>query len=296
MVSSLLITFGQVLDIGIARLKQAGINGYERDAKLLLQSLMHEDNNFIFLHRNDGIEELQADVYFDMIDRRADREPLQYITGSQEFMGHNFQVNESVLIPRQDTETVVEFAIDKAHEMKKCTSVLDMCCGSGAIAVSMVKALPKADAVACDCSDEALKTAKINAVQNGVDNRINFKKTDMFEEERHGKISQIKGKFDMIICNPPYIPSNVIETLQTEVKDHEPRMALDGGDDGLDFYRIIAKDASAHLKKKGVMVLEIGHDQAAAVSDLLQETSAYADIEVHQDLVGHDRIVCCTLA
>ena len=292
----MLITFGQILEIGIKTLKQANIHDAERDANLLLQYMMHEDNRFIFLHRNDGTDESHADEYFSLIDRRAAGEPLQYITGSQEFMGHEFEVNESVLIPRQDTETVVEFAIEQAGKMKKCGSVLDMCCGSGAIAVSMAKALPKADVTACDCSEEALETAKRNAVKNGVEKHVDFKKTDMFEIEKRGKVTHIKGKFDMIISNPPYIPRAVIDTLQPEVRDHEPMLALDGGYDGLDFYRIIARDACGHMKKNGMLIMEIGHDQGEAVTGLLRDMCAYADVEVHKDLAGHDRIVSCTLA
>ena len=180
--------------------------------------------------------------------------------------------------------------------MKKCGSVLDMCCGSGAIAVSMAKALPKADVTACDCSEDALETAKRNAVKNGVEKHVDFKKTDMFEIEKRGKVTHIKGKFDMIISNPPYIPRAVIDTLQPEVRDHEPMLALDGGDDGLDFYRIIARDACGHMKKRGMLIMEIGHDQGEAVTGLLRDMCAYADIEVHKDLAGHDRIVSCTLA
>lgn len=292
----MLITFGQILKIGVARLEQAGIADAERDADLLLQYMMHEDSRFIFLHRNDGTDESHAEEYFNLIDRRADGEPLQYITGVQEFMGNEFEVDESVLIPRQDTESVVELAIEMAGRKKKCGTVLDMCCGSGAIAISLAKALPRADITACDCSEEALETAERNASRNGVEKRVSFKKTDMFMTEKHGKVTHIKGKFDMIVCNPPYIPTAVIETLQPEVRDHEPRIALDGGADGLDFYRIIASDACGHLKKSGILVLEIGHDQAEDVVGLLRDMCAYADIEVHKDLAGHDRIVSCLLA
>ena len=292
----MLITFGQVLDIGIKRLEQAGTDGAERDANLLLQYFMNEDRNFIFLHRNDGTDEDHAEAYFELIDRRAEGEPLQYIVGTQEFMGHEFKVDPSVLIPRPDTETVVEFALSRIGEMKKCRSLLDMCCGSGAIAVSVAKAVPGVEIMACDCSQEALDTAAQNIALNGVDHRVNLKQTDMFQVQKKKKNVPLKEKFDMIICNPPYIPSGVIPTLQKEVREHEPLMALDGGADGLDFYRIIAAEAADHMKKKGCMVLEIGHDQGAAVMGLLEETGRYQDISVHKDLAGHDRIVYCSLA
>lgn len=175
----MLISFGQVLEIGKARLREAKIPDGERDAQLLLLDLMHEDRNFLFLHKNDGMDEDNMEAYFRMIDRRAEGEPLQYVTGTQEFMGYPFAVSEAVLIPRQDTETVVEFALERAREMKRCSAVLDMCCGSGAIAVSVAKLLPKADVVACDCSPEALAVAEGNAARNGVEKQIRFLKTDL---------------------------------------------------------------------------------------------------------------------
>lgn len=290
------VTFGEVLELGIKCLSQAGIPGPERDADLLMQYITGGDRGFIFLHRHDAMDQTRADMYFSFIDRRAEGEPLQYITGSQEFMGLDFQVDPSVLIPRQDTETVVEFALEKAGQMKKCRSILDMCCGSGAIAVSMARSLPGAEVTACDCSEGALETAARNAAANDVASRVSFKKTDMFMVEKNGRTVPLKGRFDMIVSNPPYIPSGVIETLQTEVRDHEPMLALDGGADGLDFYRILARDAGPHLKKGGMLVMEIGHDQGRDVSQLLEETGCYVNIEVHKDLAGHDRIVCCTLS
>ena len=215
----MLITFGEVLEIGIHRLQEAKIADAKRDAENLL----------LFLHRNDGTDEYQADAYFDLIDRRAAGEPLQYIVGSQEFMGLPFKVNESVLIPRQDTETLVELALEKAKEKKRSLSVLDMCCGSGAIAVSIAHFLPKAKVTACDISAEALEIARKNAEKNGLGSRIDFRESDLFHVKKRKKIIQMKETFDMILSNPPYIPTDVIGTLQTEIKDHEPLTALDGG-------------------------------------------------------------------
>ena len=292
----MLISFGQVLEIGKNRLKEAQLADGDRDAELLLLELMHENRNFLFLHKNDGMDESNMEFYFQMIDRRAEGEPLQYITGSQEFMGFPFEVSEAVLIPRQDTETVVEFALERAKELKHCSSVLDMCCGSGAIAVSVAKLMPKADVAACDCSPEALAVAERNAARNGVGNRVKFCLSDLFEVEKRGKRKLLKGRFDMIVCNPPYIPSHVIDTLQTEVKDHEPRLALDGGADGLDFYRRIVRDAWKVMKKNGILVLEIGHDQADALRELLSESGNYEDIQIHKDLAGLDRIAFCRRA
>lgn len=289
----MLITFGEVLEIGIHRLQEAKIADAKRDAESLLLFLMHEERKFLFLHRNDGTDEYQADAYFDLIDRRAAGEPLQYIVGSQEFMGLPFKVNESVLIPRQDTETLVELALEKAKEKKRSLSVLDMCCGSGAIAVSIAHFLPKAKVTACDISAEALEIARKNAEKNGLGSRIDFRESDLFYVKKRKKIIQMKETFDMILSNPPYIPTDVIGTLQTEIKDHEPLTALDGGADGLDFYRRISADAPANLKKGGFLILEIGSDQADSVSALLEGTEAYEAIEIHKDLAGLDRVVVC---
>ena len=289
----MLITFGQVLEIGINRLEEARIAGAKRDAENLLLFLMNEDRKFLFLHRNDGTDEDHADAYFDLIDRRAAGEPLQYIVGSQEFMGLPFEVNESVLIPRQDTESLVELALEKAKEKKRSLSILDMCCGSGAIAVSMAHFLPKAKVPACDISEAALEGAKKNADKNGVGGRVEFRQSDLFQIKKRKKVVQMKDSFDMILSNPPYIPTDVIGTLQREIREHEPMTALDGGDDGLDFYRRIASEAAANLKKDGLLLLEIGSDQARAVTELLEAAECYEEIGVHKDLAGLDRIVAC---
>lgn len=289
----MLITFGEVLEVGIRRLQEAKVADAKRDAESLLLFLMHEDRKFLFLHRNDGTDEYQADAYFDLIDRRAEGEPLQYIVGNQEFMGLPFDVNESVLIPRQDTETLVELALEKAKEKKRSLAVLDMCCGSGAIAVSIAHFLPKAKVTACDISAEALAVARKNAEKNGLGGRIDFRESDLFHVKKRNKIIQMKETFDMILSNPPYIPTDVIGTLQTEIKDHEPLTALDGGADGLDFYRRISQDASVNLKKGGFLILEIGSDQADSVSSLLEASEDYEDIEIHKDLAGLDRVVIC---
>ena len=289
----MIITFGEVLEIGIRRLQEAKIADAKRDAESLLLFLMHEDRKFLFLHRNDGTDEYQTDAYFELIDRRAAGEPLQYIVGSQEFMGLTFDVNESVLIPRQDTETLVELALEKAKEKKRSLSVLDMCCGSGAIAVSMAHFLPKAKVTACDISTDALETAKKNAEKNGLGSRIDFRESDLFYVKKRKKIIQMKETFDMILSNPPYIPTDVIATLQTEIKDHEPMTALDGGADGLAFYRRISAEAPQNLKTGGFLILEIGSDQAEAVSALLDEAGVYDEVEVHKDLAGLDRVIMC---
>ena len=282
-----------MLEVGIHRLEEAKIADAKRDAETLLLYLEKADRTFLYVHRNDATDEYRADAYFGLIDRRAAGEPLQYILGSQEFMGLNFAVNPSVLIPRQDTETLVELALKRAGEKKRSLSILDMCCGSGAIAVSMAHFLPKAKITACDISPEALEVARGNAARNGLNGRIEFRESDLFFMTKRKKTVRIKDSFDMILSNPPYIPTQDIDTLQTEVRDHEPIKALDGGSDGLDFYRRIAEDAFGSLKKDGLMFLEIGRDQAEAVISLLSGAGYYSEIEVHKDLTGLDRVISC---
>lgn len=289
----MLITFGEILDVGIKRLKQANIADAAIDAERLLMYLMNENRTFIYLHRNDGTDENHADAYFELIDRRAEGEPLQYIVGEQEFMGLSFNVNEAVLIPRQDTETLVETALSFAKNKKGSISILDMCCGSGAIAISMAYFLPKSKLTACDISEAALNVARSNAKKNGVEKKINFIESDLYMPVQKKK--PMKDKFDMILCNPPYIPSYVIPTLQREIKDHEPVAALDGGKDGLDFYRKMVTDSAVHLKKGGYILFEIGHDQADDVTALLEEEGCYKDIFTHKDMARSDRVITAQL-
>ncbi len=289
------ISYGEILNIGINRLEQEDIRDAKLDAELLLLYFLNEGKGFIYAHRNDSAREDEADGYFELVDRRASGVPLQYITGSQEFMGHGFIVNSSVLIPRQDTETLVEHALKKAEFYKPNMSILDMCCGSGAIAVSMAYGLPKAKILACDVSKEAVEVAARNISANGLSKRVTAEWSDMFETEKHGKRMPLKGKFDMILCNPPYIPSGDIDGLQIEIRDYEPRLALDGGEDGMDFYRIIAKDAAEYLKKGGCLIVEIGADQGDAVSKMFEETGKFTEFEIFRDLGGKDRVVSCVL-
>ncbi len=236
------------------------------------------------LMRDDDFDEFQKRIYM-----RIEGVPLQYIVGMQEFMGLPFRVNRSVLIPRLDTEILVENVIETIKRMdRRDPEVLDLCTGSGAIGISIAAKVPDAIVTMTDVSEEALHTAMGNAGLNGVNRRCIFLLGNMFEavpDDKH---------YDVIVCNPPYIPSDVIETLDVEVKDHEPRMALDGGKDGLDFYRIIADKADLHLKTGGVLALEIGAEQADDVRKLLSKAGTYGDISVIRDLAQLDRVVIAT--
>ena len=235
-------------------------------------------------------EKLSA--YENTLEKRASRIPLQQILGQQEFMGLTFFVNEHVLIPRQDTETLVELVLNEQKD--KNVSILDMCTGSGCIAVSLKKLGGYACVEGADISEEALKVAKRNSEEILENSDVNssrtgviFRRSDMFsafpETER----------FNVIVSNPPYIPSAVIEKLEPEVRDHEPRGALDGTADGLCFYRILAEECAKHLTPGGYVYFEIGYDQGAAVKELL-DIHGFKDTRVIQDLTGKDRVVCGT--
>lgn len=298
------MTYGNLLNKGRALLEEAGLTEARIDAELLLLYVSEQTRSFLFVHKNDECSEDAQNQYLALIERRKAGEPVQYITGSQEFMGLDFEVNPSVLIPRQDTEILVEAAIEAAGVIESADTlcILDMCCGSGAIAVSMAHYLPHSRVTACDISPEALKTAAANAVQNSVEERICFLQGDLFAAldgtgcgDKGGDDRKI---FDLILCNPPYIPTGVIPSLQREITEHEPFTALDGGDDGLDFYRILAEESQRYLNAGGHLLMEIGYDQADDVCALLEKQKdsgemCYTEIQVLQDLAGLDRVVHC---
>ena len=233
------------------------------------------------LMRDDDFAEYEKRIY-----SRIEGMPLQYIVGTQEFMGLPFRVNPSVLIPRLDTEILVEqvLGIIEGKELKS-PEILDLCTGSGAIGISIAAKVPDAIVTMTDVSEEALQTAMSNAGLNGVNRRCVFLLGDMFDAVPEDKT------FDIIVCNPPYIKSDVIETLDLEVKEHEPRIALDGGADGLDYYRVIAEEASMHLKSGGILALEIGCDQAVDVKRLINKATTFNPPRVVRDLMHLDRVI-----
>lgn len=293
----------ELINIGAKQLHDAGVADAEIDAKELFCYMHGMDRTALMLRWQEVMQDNQCEAYFDLVERRASRVPLQHITGRQEFMGLPFEVNEKVLIPRQDTETLVEDALELIEkgtlrgqkytdDLKKGGDILDLCCGSGAIGISIAKLTKGAHVTCSDLSKEALEVAEKNARLNGCKS-MKFVESDMFAAFC-GRLG--KKKFNLIISNPPYIPPSVIEGLEPEVRDHEPMMALDGGEDGLDFYRVIAQHAPEHLKKGGVLMLEIGFDQKDAVKRLLQETGRFEKIVGLTDLAGKDRIICAILS
>lgn len=288
----------EMLTMGEKQLMDSDIADATRDCKIIYCYMMDIPFSKIILEYQEVLQDRLCDKYFELIDRRSKGEPVQYIMGSQEFMGLEFIVNENVLIPRQDTETLVEDALEiintgtlRGEDMdvkRKEWDILDLCTGSGAIGVSLARIANKVNVTCSDISEGAIKVAKENAQKHGVAKSVKFEQGDLFKPfSKHFR----KQKFDMIISNPPYIKSSIIPTLQKEVCEHEPLSALDGGESGLDFYERIVSGVGSHLRKSGVLLLEIGHDQGEAVSGLLSRNGDFTSIRVLKDLANRDRIV-----
>ncbi|MDR1699625.1 MAG: peptide chain release factor N(5)-glutamine methyltransferase [Lachnoclostridium sp.] len=246
------------------------------DAKTLLEYVLHVDYGRILMDESTDLSEDERDKYQAFIERRRRRIPLQHIMNYTEFMGLLFSVSKDVLIPRQDTECVVEWILPIAKNKR----ILDLCTGSGCIGISIAVLGESAEVDCSDISEEALHLAKENAENNQV--KVRVIKSDLFRD--------ITGKYDIIVSNPPYIRTDDINGLMPEVRDHEPKMALDGGEDGCFFYRQIISEASSFLNPEGLLVFEIGCEQAEYVSEYMKK-SGYSNIRVGKDLSGNDRIV-----
>ena len=281
------MTYRELYEYGKSRLSEAGIAEAGLDARLLLEYVCHADRNELILYADRERNSMEEQFYRMVIEKRALRIPLQHITGEQEFMGLSFQVNEHVLIPRQDTEILVEEAMRHLGDGMR---ILDLCTGSGCIWLSLLKYSNECEGVGIDISEEALKTARENAEKLGLD--AVFLAGDLF-----GPLADFVSErtpdrlFDMVVSNPPYIETAVIDTLMPEVRDHEPFCALDGGADGLQFYRRILAEAPAHMRRGAVLLFEIGCGQGEAVARLMQE-AGFVQVEVLQDYAGLDRVVC----
>lgn len=270
------VSYQQLLQEGKQKLLQAEIADAENDSWLLLEYVTGMSRSRYFLQSSQKAAAEEAVMYQKLISQRAEHIPLQHLTGEQEFMGLAFQVNEHVLVPRQDTECLVETALEYVKDKR----VLDMCTGSGCIAISLM-ALGQVKACdAVDFSKEALEVAQKNAVKNQVD--VTFINSNLFEK--------VAGQYDVIVSNPPYIPPDVIEGLSKEVREHEPRMALDGGEDGLSFYRRITKESRAYLTEGGYLFYEIGCEQAEAVMEIMH-SEGFGEVCCKKDYAGNDRVV-----
>lgn len=287
------MTYRECYAYGLDVLSQAGVADARIDARLLLEFVCGTSQQDMLLYGNREVEKVDEDAYRACIGRRAKRIPLQHITGKQAFMGFDFSVNEHVLIPRQDTEILVEEALEL---LKPGMRILDMCTGSGCILLSLLALSDSCEGVGVDISQGALAVAAKNLEQVGnqcgKELGARFVQSDLFQiwQEGGGK-AQEALLFDVIVSNPPYIASAVIETLEPEVRLHEPMGALDGTADGLYFYRKIVTESRAFLKKGGTLLFEIGYDQGEAVSELMK-AAGFAKVMVKKDYAGLDRVVC----
>ena len=271
------MTYATLYREGVGQLQAAGVKAANTDARLLLEFVCKTGMNTLFSHPDKEISKEEEILYKEFILRRKKGEPVQYITGEQEFMGLNFKTDPSTLIPRLDTESVVEDALSELHDGMR---ILDLCTGSGCILLSLLKYSNDCIGIGTDISAKAVELAQLNSQRLGIE--ATFLQGDLFEG--------VEGKFDMILSNPPYIESAVIETLDDEVRKFEPMSALDGGEDGLVFYRRIAKEAKRYLKRGAVLIFEIGYNQGESVPGILSE-EGYQEIVVKKDLAGLNRTV-----
>ena len=268
------------------QLKTKNIDSPKLKARLLMQYVLKKNRQYLMVHDENKLTQEQKEKYFKAIEKLSKGIPLQHITHQQEFMKMNFYVNENVLIPRPDTEILVEEVMKIAKKIN-AKKILDLCTGSGAIAISLAKYIENSQVTATDISEEALVIAERNAKNNKVDKQIAFLSSDLFFE-----IPQ--EKYDIIVSNPPYIKREIVKTLAKQVQN-EPLMALDGGWDGLDFYRKIIHQADDFLKYGGYLCLEIGYDQKEDVMDLIKKEEKYTNPYCKKDLYGNDRVVVTKL-
>ncbi|MDY3658184.1 MAG: peptide chain release factor N(5)-glutamine methyltransferase [Lachnospiraceae bacterium] len=279
------MTYRECYEQGCRTLQAAGIEEAALDARLLLEAVCGTDRNDLLVHGEQQVAPEAEEKYLNWIRQRAEHIPLQQLTGEQGFMGLTFNVNEHVLIPRQDTEILVEEVLKELHDGMR---VLDMCTGSGCILLSLLHYSNDCEGLGVDLSAEALEVAGRNVLKVLTPEKAehaHFLQSDLFEK--------VEGKFEIIVSNPPYIASAEVEKLMPEVRDHEPRMALDGTEDGLYFYRRIIEEAGKHLVSSGMLFFEIGYDQGQAVSELMR-TEGYCEVQVVQDYAGLDRVVLGT--
>lgn len=271
------MTYREAVEFGTKCLTDAGVPDAALDAWYLLQMVCKIERSYYYVHGEEDITQDAQKEYEIAVQKRAEHIPLQYIIGEQEFMGLRFKVNSNVLIPRQDTETLVEQVL---KIVKPGMKVLDLCTGSGCVLISVLKNAPELTGMGSDISKAALFVAKENAKLHEVD--AEWVRSDLFDN--------ITETFDVIMANPPYIPTGEILSLMPEVRDFEPENALDGGADGLDFYRKIAGQVKDYLNPGGYVYMEIGYDQGEAVSELMRN-AGFTEVEVIKDLARNDRVV-----
>lgn len=274
----------EAIKTGMNMLKEKNIEDATLKSKMIMENVLGQNRQYIIANDLNQLEHEQEKEYFFEIEKLLENNPIEYITNKKEFMNLELYVNQDVLIPRQDTEILVEEVINILQKNKaENIQILDMCTGSGAIAIALAKNVEKCVVDAVDISSGALEVVKKNIVKNKVEGRVNIINSDLFS-----KISN--KKYDLIVSNPPYIESNVIEKLDKQVQK-EPILALDGGDDGLDFYKKIINEAPSYLESDGYLCFEIGYNQKNAVQNLLSNSGKYQEIYCKKDLCGNDRVI-----
>ena len=276
------MTISEALVKGTKILNNAKIEAPAVDAGVMLCHVLERDRTWLYTHGDENLDINASQKYSSLLSKRCTGMPVQYITGRQEFMGLDFHVNRCVLIPRPDTEILAEAAIEIGKKKIHTLKILEIGTGSGCIAVSLAYYLRNSFIIAADISEKALEIARMNALKHGVSGRIEYIRSNLFE-----KIDM--SGFDFIVSNPPYAQRKEIPGLQREVRDFEPESALDGGEDGLDFYRSIIGRAPEYLKEKGILAFEVGIHQAKEVVRLMK--GSFEDIAVKKDLAGIERVV-----
>ncbi len=292
---------------GLARLRSAGVPSSTLAAELLLMHVLGRDRAWIYAHPEAALPAAEADRYFELLERRAAGEPTQYLTGKQEFWGLEFEVTPAVLIPRPETEHLIEVTLERLGEERgikinmrtgapnRMLRIVDVGTGSGCIAVTLARELPHAKIVATDISSDALAVAQRNAARHGVADRIEFIQTDLLgallERNRASNETETTGLFDAIVSNPPYVARNEAAELPREVRDHEPAAALFGGPTGIEMYERLTEQAVELLAARGILVLELGYDCGDVVRATLSRQREWANVSVTDDLAGIPRVI-----
>lgn len=277
-------TIGELLNIGTKTLNEVNIDTSRLDSQLLLGKVLNKDKLYLITNNDKEVEESDTKEYLKLIEKRKNKMPIRYILGECDFMGLDFHVEEGVLIPRSDTEVLVEEVLNRIGE-DESLMVCDLCSGSGAIGIALAHYRNNIKVDAIDYYDIPEKVTKMNIIKNNLQDRINFIKSDLLKEA-----IKLEKVYDIIVSNPPYIKEEEIGKLMSDVKDYEPHTALSGGEDGLIFYRRIVEESRKVLKENGILSFEIGYDQGEDVKKLM-ESNGYEEVKVIRDLAGLDRVV-----
>ena len=278
------VTLAEAINNAATLLSTAGITNARLDAEVLLSHIIMKDRVWLITHRDDVLDDNHQREFADVIQRRTRREPLQHIIGNQEFWGLEFIVSPDVLIPRPETEFIIEAALAIVQDRNTPVRIIDLCTGSGCIAVSLAKELTAARVIATDASEKALAVARENTRRHGVSEHIRFLLGDLFEPLEE---LDIRGQIDIIVSNPPYVQAGDLSTLQPEVRDYEPEMALIAGPEGTEMAKRIIQHAPEYLKKNGALIMEMGLGQAEALTRMVEATGAYGNPELREGPGGN---------